>query len=112
MITNHQQVVPAQPGYYILEPLYDDNGMLRELARIPIVAWIVTYNFVKNDESIKFPHAEPVTYEGFSHGSWRKNYAILSPYGTVEEPFDCAWDTLEDYFNYLRRKHERKNYNA
>jgi hypothetical protein len=106
-ITNHHSVIPALPGYYVLETFFGESDRL-ELAKIPIVAWVITYDYWGKEEDIKFPHAQPVTYEGASHGSHGRRVAILSPDGTVDEPFCCTWETADRYLESVRNTNERK----
>lgn len=110
-ITNHHSVIPALPGYYVLDAVHGDAG-IEELVKIPIVAWAITYNYVPREEDVKFLHAQPVTYEGASHGSHAQRMAILSPDGTVDEPFFSTWDSVEAYLTHLRKADEHKRMQA
>ena len=110
-ITNHHSVIPALPGYYMIEAIHGDAG-IDKLAKIPIVAWVVTYDYWGKEEDIKFPHAQPVTYEGASHGNNDNRIAILGPDGTVDEPFCCTWESEEEYLSHLRKADEYKRMQA
>lgn len=110
-ITNHHSVIPALPGYYVLDAVHGDAG-IEELVKIPIVAWAITYNYVPKEEDVKFLHAQPVTYDGASHGSHAQRMAILSPEGTVDEPFFCTWESVDEYLNHLRKTDEYKRMQA
>ena len=109
-ISSHHTIIPAQPGYYIVEPVHGDG--IEELAKIPIVAWAVTYNYQPKEEDVKFLHAQPVTYDGTSHGGDASRLAILGPDGRVEEPFFSTWDSAEDYLNHLRKADDYKRMQA
>lgn len=102
--TSHSAVIAAQPGYYVLEPIENGAG-IEALARVPIVAWVVSYE--ADSGEITFPHALYVTYEGASCAKEQRG-AILNPNGTVDEPFFTTWDNEEDYLNHLRQAYEQR----
>lgn len=107
--TTHHAVVPALPGYYLLQPVHGEAG-IEELAKAPIVAWVVTYD-AKDSGDIGYPHAAPVTHEGTSCDNTLRA-AILNPNGMVDEPFLTTWENEQDYLDHLRKAHEYKKLRA
>lgn len=110
-MTDHSQVIPAQPGYYIVltVDLVETQGTI-EFTKIPIVAWVVSYKEGGKDYYIEWPFAVPVTFEGTAHAQDPLDgLIIMDPNGAVHEPFFGWWDSFEEYKQYAREKHEREN---
>lgn len=78
-VIRKSNVIPAQPGYFILEKCVDidgSNGI--SLLKTPIVAWVITYDIDDELNWSQSEYAKPVTYDDLSD-----TYGILSPCGTV-----------------------------
>ena len=93
---NAHTVVPAQPGYYFLTKVHDENNVF-SVHKSPIVAWIIIYQH-KHNEFIYYPDAVPVGYD-YDHGP----IYILEPNGQVISPASESWDTLEDFVKDLNK---------
>jgi len=107
-MNERSQVIPAQPGYYIVQKLDFEKGEF-ELAKIPIVAWVVTYQRDEDDDVVRHPFAIPVTFEGATYSrDPMKGLIIMDADGTLHDPFYGWWGSLEVYEQYLREKYERE----
>jgi hypothetical protein len=83
-------VVPALPGFYVIEPVIGDSGP-DAIVRECIVAWLVTYVFDEDDGELRTQIALPVTYDC---APWDEDYAIETPEGYVF-PFDRSFGLQE-----------------
>lgn len=83
-------VVPALPGFYVVEPVYGDNGP-DGLVRESIVAWIIVYDFDKDDGAVGTQIALPVTCDC---AGWDNSYVLETPEQYVI-PFDRSFDLNE-----------------
>jgi len=107
-MNERSQVIPAQPGYYIVQILDYEDGKL-EFAKIPIVAWVVTYQREEEDDVVQHPFATPVTFEGATYSrDPMKGLIIMDADGMLHDPFYGWWDSIESYEQYAREKHERE----
>ena len=95
---NAHTVIPAQPGYYLLTKVHDENNLF-SVHKSPIVAWIITYQH-KYNEFVYYPDAVPVSYDAEYGGP----LYILEPNGQVVSPADESWDTLEDFVAELNNR--------
>jgi len=86
---------------------YEDGKL--EFAKIPIIAWVVSYQDGGKDHYIEWPFAVPVTFEGTAHAQDPLNgLIVLDPDGAVHEPFFGYWESFEEYKQHAREKHEHK----
>jgi hypothetical protein len=93
-----EYVVPAQPGWFVLEEMIADGDAV-ELHQREIIAWKITVSpQTKNTSSVMFP--EPVTIDSRAVGD---DFVILSPAGRVTKPEEGSWDSLDSYKQELRR---------
>ena len=95
---NAHTVIPAQPGYYFLTKVHDDNNLI-SIHKSPIVAWVITYQH-KYNEFIYYPDALPVGYDFMDDAP----VYILDPTGQVVSPQNESWDTLEDFVAELNNR--------
>ena len=86
-------VIPANPGFYVLENYHHEKGdpppKASDLFLSPIVAWsIERYSFSENH------HTVPVT----THGRDENYLAIVCPNGEVDD-FNGTWKCLQDFLD-------------
>ena len=102
-MTIKSTILPALPGYYVLaECIEDDNSV--SAIKIPVIAWCIS-GFADRKPGDEPPRAEPISYDDQSGSS-----AILAPDGTVIDPFNSSWDSLEAWV--VSRNAERKKAHA
>jgi hypothetical protein len=77
-----QSTIPASPGFYILTPVWEEDGSTT-YEQETIVAWIVNGR----------GELRPATADGVTE----TDIAILMPNGTVAEPFIRNHTSLEEY---------------
>jgi len=85
-----QQVIPAEPSWAVVVPVWDQTGRsIKELHRIPVIAWIVELYRRSTDETMFFA-VTPLTVHGDM--SDMQDYALQRadrpPFYTVHEDFD------------------------
>lgn len=80
-MNDEDQVVPAQPGFFVVEVDSDDGHIMKT----PIVAWVVGPNMIAN----------PITpfFSWDADGAW----AILMPNGKVMERDQTMHDGLHEW---------------
>lgn len=100
------ETIPAQPGYYTIQKLWTEENGLR-LIKIPIVAWVVTFDTTAHE--VEFPFAVPVTYDGEAYQrDALKDLVIVGPDGGVVEPFFGFWESVDEYRAHVEQTHSRK----
>ena len=103
-------VIPAQPGYFQLEPIYRDDRTVSELWENSIIAWRVTTE-VKSERQRKagqgetWSSVEAVTVNGVDDND---DYAILLPNGNIELPFVQSFTSRDEYVKYLNDEQARQ----
>lgn len=86
------QVIPAQPGYFVLEPVWgDDTRAPVEWSQDPVIAWRVESDGPTTNWLI------PIGIENSNY----ENNAVLCPDGQVRA-FDRSWESTEQWFDYMR----------
>ena len=103
-------VIPAQPGYFQLEPCFEEDDRITSLWETPIVAWRVTTHIRTERERItgkgeSYSCVEAVTVEGVDCND---SYAVLRPDGKVESPHIGWWDSKEEFLQYLIEERQKR----
>jgi hypothetical protein len=88
-------IIPAQPGWLLLEPCYN-HGQIIDFRRTPIIAWAVNWEEeVEGDEII----LNPITVEGA-----QSTYALVrTPDGQILAPYLGRWDSEDTALEYVRQ---------
>ena len=71
------KVIPANPGWFVCEPSFDDQGRPEKFCELEIIAWIIYYN----PDGDGFTETLPVTPE-----SLPGRYVLKSPSGRMFIP--------------------------
>ena len=81
-------VVPAQLGWTIVSPEYDEDEKCRSLWRAPIIAWVVRL-FRRSTDETTFVDVIPVTVNGdVEMQEYAIQYRDRPPFFTAFEEFD------------------------
>lgn len=96
VVYQKRTIVPANPGFYIVETSYGDDGPTA-LADVPVIAWSLHLEVLDNDE--EFTKVTPIT----SQVSTDDRTPILSPNGVVTDGSDI-WESVESYGCYLKNR--------
>ncbi len=91
-----KEIIPAQPGFQLLCPVYND-GLPVTLSRVPIIAWLIQHF---KDGTI---HVEPITPEADEYSSC---HAILYPNGTVGN-LRITGMTEPEWLQYIIDEHKK-----
>ncbi len=84
-----KNVVPANPGFYVVSPVLEDPGVrVVDTYCEPVVAWEITSDGV----------VQPITYGGATRLSSEGDYDVLCPNGTVVSENDY-WGSLEEWLS-------------
>jgi hypothetical protein len=98
-----QQVIPAEPSWAVVVPVWDQTGHSIALFRIPVIAWLVDLYRRSTDETT-FVGVTPLTVQGDI--SDVQDYALQHgdrpPFYTAHEDFDDE-GALSAYFIRSRR---------
>lgn len=97
MNTKTFTTVPAQPGFFVLNPVYYENRVTN-LSQEPVVAWVIEA-LVEQDGTVR-SDATPVVYGGGLVGL----PAVLQPDGQVVLPYMGTFDSAGKYLLYLREE--------
>lgn len=54
-------IVPASPGWFVLDPVQDEDGQVREFHREPVIAWRIELG--RSERRGYFTMVNPVTVE-------------------------------------------------
>lgn len=60
--TIESSIVQARPGWFVIEPVYDENKKVVETSRSEILAWKIISHGVGDE----FPDVVPITIESYS----------------------------------------------
>ena len=91
-------VIPAQPGWYVVQALLDDEAP--EIWRTPIIAWqMLTHNGMSSLSPLSFE----MIYEDEVNGLF-----IMSPDGRIYEPEDASYDDATDFLASMVRKRDEQ----
>ena len=88
---------PAQPGTYVVCLCYNENRTAAGYNRTAVLGWSIGAD--------GFLHA--VTVNGIDHGEG-ETPPVLHPDGRVEDPFDCVYDTADEWFAAAKERADRK----
>lgn len=96
-------VIPAEPGWKLLEPVVDDHdpNLIMGLLESPILAWRVD-TYVEGGEDPK-SFAYPVTIETLPD-----DYAIQQPNGQIVFTEDCRKNTREEAITHFQKYEDSK----
>ncbi len=106
-----RNVIPAQPGYFVLRSAVDpDDGQLefdeKNFERTSVIAWCVDVWVHPKDDFRVMSVTNPLTIEGDVQGY----YAIIDPAGNITRPFyqsyPCERDAMADIWRDMIRDHE------
>lgn len=87
-------IIPAEPGYYIITPWYDEEAKQYRVWRMPIVAWRIQNNFTS-----------PVCIDNAAMDS----QVILAPNGQVFDPCAGTFNSLDAYLaNHAERVNRKQ----
>lgn len=93
LIAEEEQIIPAQPGWFMLSPHYDANGEA-VASREPVIAWRVVDQF-----SPLLPMSV-----GAGHGR-DTDSIVLCPDGTVEVPYVATYKSEAEFLIEWERDH-------
>lgn len=88
--------IQANPGYFILTALGDENGYPSEVYKTPILAWAL-------EGELFAPY--PITLEG----TQTDNCYILAPHGIVERAFLDSFLSEDDFLKSKQEDHMAKH---
>lgn len=92
-----RQVVPALPGFYVLDAVTGSDGKVESFAREPIVAWVVIVRSKGEWDTSAF--SMPVTIDACDDAG-----PILYPDGTVHAVGDQVWVSEEQALEHFRKE--------
>ena len=85
----HSAIIPAQPGFYVVEPVSVAGGPVSELTLMPVLAWLVQATIL--DSNDVFTKATPLALE--SIGLY---WAIRQPDGRTVIPMEMVFEPNSD----------------
>lgn len=94
MSTPNKVIKIAQPGYYVLELCEDEDGMLCELIRHPVIAWAFD---TETFPDFLFPDAITLGGNVEAGDAYFQNAPILCPDGRVRSGTDRDWKNESEY---------------
>ena len=92
-------IIPAQPGYYILDTIEGDNREPLEFWRVPIIAWRIHSRSLNGFEYSEIQY--PIGDEDITE------LAILRPDGTVFDG-DAQHESETDALNSYKARHRAR----
>ena len=85
-------IVPANPGFYVLDFYYDEEGHDHEVIRFPVLAWIIQ---IHTEYETDYNTSEPVTYGIQEY----LNPVILYPDGRIQRG-EQYWKNETSWINW------------
>jgi hypothetical protein len=92
-------IIPAQPGWKVVKPIYDSEGGKAEAFLEDIIAFVIA---VGEDRVNCTPI--PITASGIPAES--SVWAIVSPSGLVEQQFIATCDSIQDWIDLINEEKE------
>ncbi len=87
-------VVPAHPGYFVVHPIHEETGEIKEAGREPVVAFAI-------DED---GCTHPVTLNEIED---RGDPAVLTPEGEVRS-YSNTWESIDTWLADMQRTAARE----
>lgn len=96
--------IPAQPGWFEIEPVIDD-GKVSCFIEEPIIAWEVSAECPQRDSTMPYSdYQEPLVFVTPVTVGGRRTYdklVLRRPNGTLTSPEDREYDNMEEVQDYL-----------
>ncbi len=102
-------VIPAQPGFAVVEPVYGDDNDIVSLSFSPILAWAIAVTSEKDlggDIEVKPDFPVPITIEGGQNFNSSVEWAIARPDGKISFVMEGDYETKEEVLKDFQRRHE------
>lgn len=99
-------VIPANAGWFLLVPLFDENDIPESFIKQPIIAWGIETMKSADDYVMPMFHTFPITIEGFDESEC--DFVILKPDGTIEISCDGIFNNENDALTELKERHKAR----
>jgi len=94
---SNNALIPANPGFFLLEPVENSNGTIVEIVLIPIIAWQL------GDQGEIYPISMIQRIDD-------ADQAIKDCNGVVHSPFGDVYDSVEDWIDEKNKAKEKKSH--
>ncbi len=96
-------VIPAAPGWFVLQPIRGDDNVTREFFYEPVIAWAIEQGALLSDPDSVWTHIDPVTIQGNDD-----NAILRRPDGTYAMAQEADFETEQEVMEYINknRRHD------
>ncbi|MDY7537707.1 hypothetical protein RGU72_05490 [Undibacterium sp. 5I1] len=112
-LKQNKTIHTAQPGYFVLELAYGENGDLPHgIVHHPVIAWAIEDN-PEDPYNFLIPDAILLSGSVEAGDGYLMNAPILCPDGFICMGMDEQWESERDYLSdCIRKKQEELQYKA
>jgi hypothetical protein len=99
-------IIPAEPGFFVVEKVHGDDGEIESLDYMPVLAWAITVE-VLEDRGGDMEHKPglpiPITVDGAEEGA----AAIRAPSGRISVAMENDFDDEASALEYLKQQEKK-----
>ena len=99
--TAQQAIIPATPGFFVVEPITEDNKIV-EAGLIPIIGWIIR-------EGCVFPVTPIETLDNTFYNPNFNTPLILTPENLVLDGINAVYESLQEWMDDQNKEREAKH---